>query len=221
MVDRIIKFFRRIREYVTNLFSNGPDPFLLRLVDQAKLGTEASAALVDYMGKPNKKNAMRVQELEREADEIQRILIDEINRTFVTPIDREDIARLARAIDDIIDDTWFTINEMYVLSVSPNDYLKQMAQMLAQGAESIKLAIERLEDHPGVANTHANEAKSIDNDLQELYTNALADLYHKTKKVEDLVEVLKLREIYRHIFHAANRINDAGNTINDIIVKFF
>lgn len=221
MIDRIIRFFKSIPRRIHDRFRRRPDHFLLRLREQCDLGIEATLALIDYMTKPNKKNAQRVRQLEKAGDEVRRILVDELNRTFVTPIDREDIHALSRAVDDILDDTWFTINEMDILDVEPNQHLQQMAQRLSQGAEEIKMAIERLSDHPGVASTHAVRAKAVRNDMETLYAKALADLFRKPKDLDNVIVMLKLREIYRHLFHAGGRIGDAADTIDDIIVKSF
>ena len=221
MIDYVVNQSSRVRQRVGRFFAAKPDRFLERLREQCVLSMEATSALVDYMQKPNKKNAKRVRQIEKDGDEIRRILIDELNRTFVTPIDREDIHALSRAIDDILDDTWFTINEMDILDVAPNDYLTQMAALLDQGAENIKLAMDRLEQHPSVATTHTVKAKGVNNDMETLYAEALADLFQKPKALKDVVHMLKLREIYRHLFHASGRIDDASNIISDIVVKFF
>jgi len=221
MINRIIRFFKHIPQHIRERLRRKPDQFLTRLREQCALSVEGSNALADYMKKPNKKNARRVQELEKEADEIRRILIEELRQTFVTPIDREDIHALSRAIDDILDDTWFTINEMDILEVEPNEFLEEMAQLLSQGAEEIRLAMARLADHPGVASTHAVRAKATNNRLETLYAEALADLFRKPKDLDNVITMLKLREIYRHLFHASGRIDDAANTIDDVVVKFF
>lgn len=221
MIGKLNHSVKRFGQRVRKPFERKPDRFIQFLNQQCVLGIHAAQALIDYMDKPNNKNAQRVRELEREADETRRILIDELNRTFVTPIDREDIYGLSRAIDDILDDTWFTINEMDILEVEPNDHLRNMAAYLHQGAEEIKLAIERLESHPDVATSHAVRAKSVKGEVETLYATALADLFHKPKNLKNITMMLKLREIYRHLFHAGARISDAANTINDIVVKSF
>lgn len=221
MIDRVFHFFNRLRQYIANWFQRKPDRFLEHLTEQCTLSIEATVALMDYMNKPSKKNAHRVRELEKAGDEVRRILIDELNRTFVTPIDREDIHALSRAVDDIMDDTWFTINEMDILGVEPNEFLQQMAKLLGIGAESIKAAIERLKDHPNIATSHAIKAKAVNNDMETLYAEALAALFQKPKDLQKVVDMLKLREIYRHLFHASGRIDDASNIINDIVVKSF
>lgn len=221
MIDRLLQAVKGLAQRVRERFTRRPDRFIERLQQQCVLSIEATHALIDYMKKPNKRNARRVQQLEKDADEVRRMLVDELNRTFVTPIDREDIHALSRAIDDILDDTWFTINEMDILAVEPNIYLEQMTALLSQGAEEIKLAIDRLADHPNVSSTHAVRAKAANNRMETLYAEALADLFRKPKDLDNVITMLKLREIYRHLFHAAGRIDDAANTVDDIVVKFF
>lgn len=221
MIDKVIgkvnNGTQRVREWVRGK----PDRFLTRLQQQSHMTQEATIALADYMNKPNKKNSQRVRALEKNADEVRRMLVDELNQTFVTPIDREDIHALSRAIDDMLDDAWFTINEMDILDVEPNEFLRRMTALLSKGAEEIKLAMDRLEQHPNIASDHAIRARSVNNDMETLYAEALADLFKKPKDLEYVVTMLKLREIYRHLFHAAGRISDAANTIDDIVVKFF
>lgn len=220
-MDQTIRAIKNVPQRIRDRFSRRSDRFIDYLAKQCVLGIEGTEALMDYMGKPNKKNAHRVRQLEKDADEVRRILIDELNRTFVTPFDREDIYALSRAIDDILDDTWFTINEMDILEVQPNEYLQDMARRLHLGAEEIKLAIDRLQKHPGVASTHAIRARAVTSEIETLYATALADLFRDPKDLDYVVTMLKLREIYRHLFHAGERIGDAADTIDDIVVKFF
>jgi uncharacterized protein Yka (UPF0111/DUF47 family) len=221
MIDRILRPVRELPARLSQTLSGKPDRFLERLRDQAGMNVAAAEALSDYMEKPSKKNAQQIRALEKEADEYRRILIDELNRTFVTPIDREDIHTLSRAIDDIADDIWYTVNEMDILDVQPNSLLSQMANLIHMGAEEIKLAMDRIPLHPGVATTHAIRAKSARNSMETLYAEALADLFRKPKDLDNIVIMLKLREIYRHLFHGAQRIADAANIIEDVVVKFY
>jgi predicted phosphate transport protein (TIGR00153 family) len=206
-------------ERIRALFRRRPNVFLQRLLEQATLTVAALDVLLDYMKKPSEKNAQRVHRIEHDADEVRRILIDELNRTFVTPIDRQDIFALSRAIDDVVDYADSTIIEMEVLSVKPNNYLLQMTSLLRDAAEEIRLAMERLENHPAVANEHAAKAKSLENRMEGLYREAVADLFRNAKSVDHVVEMLKLREIYRHMSNAADRGDEAANVIGDIIVK--
>ncbi len=216
---RVMQTPMRLLARLKLLFQRKPDKFLIRLAEQAAITVSALEVLQDYMKKPNEKNAQRVHKLEHEADEVRRILIDELNRTFVTPIDRQDIFSLSRAIDDILDYADSTIIEMEVLAVKPNNYLVRMTSLLRDAAEEIQLAMERLEQHASVANEHAAKAKAFENRIEGVYREAVADLFQGPKNLEHVVEMLKLREIYRHMSNAADRGDEAANIISDIIVK--
>jgi uncharacterized protein len=210
---------KRLVERMRSSFQRRPDRFLVRLGEQATITVAALDALLDYMKKPSEKNAQRIHRLEHDADEVRRILIDELNRTFVTPIDRQDIFSLSRVIDDVLDYADSTIMEMEILSVKPNNYLVRMTSLLRDAAEEIRLSMERLENHPAVANEHAAKAKALENRMEGVYREAIADLFHGPKNVDHVVEMLKLREIYRHMSNAADRGDEAANIISDIVVK--
>ncbi len=196
-----------------------PNRFIELLTQQAALNEEGLTALVAYFEKPNKRRAEAVDKLESEADEIRRILIDELNRTFVTPFDREDIHSLSRAIDDMLDYAYTTVVEMSILEVAPNPYMHEIGALLVKSANEIHMGVQRLADHPGVAQSHAVRAKQIENQVENLYRQALADLFHQPKDSEHIVEMLKLRETYRHLSNAADRGDDAANILSDIVVK--
>lgn len=204
-----------------NWLQHKPNHFIERMHQQAYIVALGAEALVDYMEHPNKKNAIRVRELERQADEERHMLIDELNRTFVTPIDREDLFALSRAIDDVLDYAYSTTNEMDILNVAPTPHLCLMAQLLCDSAEEIHRAIERLEEHPTVAGDHAMRIKAIGNRMDTLYAESLANLFDEPDNLKQVVNMLKLREIYRHMFHAVGSAEQAANIIGDIVIKFY
>lgn len=196
-----------------------PNKFIQLLIQQSDYTVQGVEALLDYLNKPSEKRAQAVRILEKEADEIRRILIDELNRTFVTPIDREDIHALSRAIDDVLDYAHSTVEEMVILEVEPNHLMQRMVSLLRDAAQEIHLGVLRLSDHPGVAEDHAVRAKALENRVETVYREALADLFHRPQDVEHIVEMLKLREIYRHLSNAADRGDEAANVLCDIVVK--
>lgn len=195
------------------------DIFLPLLIKQAEFAVQGLTGLQAYMREPNAEVAARVKAIEKDADEVRRILIDELNRNFVTPMDREDIFGLSRAVDDVLDYADTTTEEMAMLGVKPNQYLVRMVSLLNEAAEEIHKGILRLQDHPNVANDHAVRAKALENRVESVYREAIAALFVGPKDVNDLVEMLKLREIYRHLSNAADRGDEAANVIGDIVVK--
>lgn len=201
------------------LFKPKNNRFLILLGRQAQLAVEANEMLLKYLNKPGDKYSSRTKQIEKDADEIRRILVDELNRTFVTPIDREDINALSRNLDDVVDYAYTTTEEMEILGIEPNEYLKRMATLLLDAAIELQLAMERLSDHPGVASDHAQRAKALENRLERIYREALADLFNQPQDTEHIIEILKLREVYRHLSNAADRGDEAANHLSDIVVK--
>ncbi len=205
--------------WLNRILKPRPNRFMQLLEEQAEFAVRGTEALHSYMKKPSAKRANEVTRLEKEADEVRRILIDELNRTFVTPIDREDIYALSRAIDDVVDYAYSTVGEMVMLEVESNDFMKRMTSLLVDAAREIHLGMQRISEHPGVAGNHAVRAKALENRVEQVYRKALADLFHMPRDVEHIVEMLKLREIYRHLSNAADRGDEAANVITDIVVK--
>jgi predicted phosphate transport protein (TIGR00153 family) len=201
------------------LLKKQPDRFVRLLLQQTDYTVKGMEALKEYMDDPCTERAQVITKMEKEADEVRRILIDELNHTFVTPIDREDIHALSRAIDDIIDYGYTTVGEMDILEVQPNNYLRRMVSLLRDAAREIHMSVLRLSDHPGVAEDHAVRAKALENRVETVYREALADLFSLPRDVEHVVEMLKLREIYRHLSNAADRGDEAANVLTDIVVK--
>ena len=193
--------------------------FLELLIKQAEYSVLGMQKLLEYVKEPSEARATAVTQLEKEADEVRRILIDELNKTFVTPIDREDIFALSLTIDDVLDYADTTVEEMHLLGVQPNAYMERMVSLLTDAAREIHMGVQRLEDHPNVANDHAVRAKALENRMETVYREAIADLFAMPRDIDHVVEMLKLREIYRHLSNAADRGDAAANVIGDIVVK--
>jgi len=194
--------------------------FLDLLARQTEFTVQGMEALKQYMIEPDAALAEQVSKMESEADEVRRILIDELNRTFVTPFDREDIFALSLTIDDILDYAESTVDEMAMLNVESNSYLERMVSLLTDAATEIHRGVLQLVDHPNVANDHAVRAKALENRVEQVYREALADLFHDPKDLDEVMDILKLREIYRHLSNAADRGDQAANVIGDIVVKW-
>ncbi|MEN8171452.1 MAG: DUF47 family protein [Chloroflexota bacterium] len=201
------------------LFKSKQNNFIRLIEEQAELTLKGVNQLKKYMKTHDPELAKQLTATEKEADEVRRILIDELNRTFVTPIDREDIFALSRAIDDVVDYAYSTISEMDVLDVTPTTFMTRMASLLRDAAHEIHLAIQRLEEHPGVAAEHAQRAKALENRVEGVYREAIADLFSGPEDVHHIFEMLKMREVYRHLSNAADRGDAAANLIADIVVK--
>ncbi|MBE9475182.1 MAG: DUF47 family protein [Chloroflexi bacterium] len=194
--------------------------FLELLIQQAEFTVEGLEALKLYMKQPDSAIAEKISRIESEEDEVRRILIDELNRTFVTPFDREDIFALSLTIDDILDYAEETIDRMVTLNVEPNQFIERMVSLLTDAAVEILRGVSELVEHPNVANDHAVRSKALENRVEQVYREALADLFRDPEDLNGVMEILKLREIYRHLSNAADRGDQAANVIGDIVVKW-
>lgn len=201
------------------LFKKREDVFISRIHDQASLTVEGLEALNSYFENKNPESAKLLTKKEKEADEARRILIDELNRTFVTPFDREDIFALSGAIDDVLDYAYSTANEMDIFGIEATPHMKRIGALLRDAAYELLQAVDRLEEHPSVAGDHVKRAKALENRVEETYREALADLFSRAESLEHLLQILKFREVYRHLSNAADRGDEAANAIANIVVK--
>ncbi len=192
--------------------------FIKLIHDQAALTLEGMEALKAYMAE-DATAAERLTTIEKQADEARRILICELNKTFITPFDREDIFSLSRTIDDVLDYAYSTVTEMEVLKVKPTSFMLQIASLLRDAAYELLMAVDRLELHPEVANEHAQRAKTLENRVEGTYREALADLFSGAEDIKHVMKMLKSREVYRHLSNAADRGDEAANVVADIVVK--
>lgn len=185
------------------------------LKDQADKTEEGMKALHDFVLDATPEKEKRVEDLEMEADELRRILILELNQAFMTPIDREDIFALSRVIDDMIDYAKSSVEEMLLFKVTPNDYIKKMTGALYNASKEINTAVGLLATNPQSATEYLIRAKKAENFVEHRYREALAELFNSN----DVVDILKKREIYRHLSNCADRGDEAADIIGDIIVK--
>jgi len=176
-------------------------------------------ALKTYLSTQDPAASKLLETKEKEADEVRRVLIDELNKTFITPFDREDIFSLSRTIDDVLDYAYSTESELEILKVKPTPYMQRMASLLRDAAYELSMAVNNLVEHPSVSNDHAQRAKALENRVEGVYREALADLFSGAEDIKHVVKMLKLREVYRHLSNAADRGDEAANVIADIVVK--
>lgn len=177
--------------------------------------SEGLTALSEFVADPSDERAERVVALEEEADELRRRTLAEVDQAFVTPIDREDIAHLAAALDEVINYAKSTVEEMRLFGVRTDRYLQQMASGLAQAAGELHAAIGSLRDHPGETLEHVTKVRKLENFIEHIYREALVELF----KDEDVKRILATREVYRHLSNAADRAEAAAGLLGDIVVK--
>jgi hypothetical protein len=204
---------------LSNPFRSRSGNFLHLLAQQADKTREGLETLERFFKTPTEADARRVEQIEKEADELRRILIDDLNRAFVTPIDREDLFALSRTIDDVLDYAYSTVDEVQLFQMQPTELMQKMVVILREAAEELHRGVLQLRERPQVALQHAMRAKKLENRAEGLYREALAELFQQPKTLDDVMLMLKRREVYRHLSNAADRGDEAANIISDIVVK--
>lgn len=208
---------------VTGFFKRGPkeDKFLSLLISQSEITVEGLRLLEKWLRKDQLKDKAvdQMRKKEIEADEIRRILIDELHNTFITPLDREDLFMLSLYIDDILDYGYTTIEEMTLLGIDADEHLLTMVQLCREATEELEFAFQRLHENPRVAGDHARRAKKIENEVEHLYKVAISDLFTKAKDFEHLMIMLRRREVYRHVSNMADQADYAADIIGIVVMK--
>ncbi len=205
----------RWRDLLTG--SNDSFPQLLsRQLEETLLVVEA---VLDYIQaltiKEKERIAAEAGDLEHRADAARRELMDRLGQTFVTPFDREDINELSRAIDDIADYAENTIKELRLYQVETDQFIRDMVRTLHDAVQALAEAVAMLTQDGQGANHHALVAKSLENKMEGLYRKAIAHFSADTP----VHYLIKMREVYRHLSNAADRVDLAANVINSIVVK--
>jgi uncharacterized protein Yka (UPF0111/DUF47 family) len=205
------------------MFKKG-DAFQNLLKEQAQLTVTGVGVLNEFMGVDDSvldKDVLRhnlkirIKNVEEEGDRVRRELINEIVKSLITPLDRQDLFTLSNIIDEILDYSLNTVEEMLVYGLNPNFYIKKMIEKIARGVVHLNYAVSNLFVDKNLANTNVIAAKVIENEIEETYHEALANLFEK----DDFHYIFKMREVYRHISNSADRISEAADIIGNIIIK--
>lgn len=160
-----------------------------------------------------------IKKLEREADELTRSIFAELNKTFITPLDREDIQRIASKTDDVIDyieGIAGRIKSYHVTSTPP--YMLDIAKELLNAIKEVELLISRLKTVKADKSLidHCRKISDIEHNIDDLYRTAVGELFEKN----DAITIIKLKDIYEAIESASDRCLDVADVIEDIVLKY-
>jgi predicted phosphate transport protein (TIGR00153 family) len=187
----------------------------LTMADELQKG----ARLLEEMFAPEQPvwdKADEIKEVEHKCDFLTHELIQRLNRTFVTPIDREDIHALARSLDDVMDaiDAAASVIRLYKLStVRPG--ARELAKGISASTVVIHHALSALEHAKGVA-AHAVEINRLENEADRVHQQAVVRLFDEEPNP---ITVIKWKEALDFLEQATDRCEDVANVIESIIVK--
>lgn len=165
---------------------------------------------------PDWDTALQIKQVEHECDALTHNIIQRLNRTFVTPIDREDIHQLARSLDDVMDaiDAAAGVLRRYRMA-SLRYGTRELASLTWQAAVQVKVAVEALERKIGV-HERAVEINRLENAADDVHDEALRRLFEEER---DAITVIKWKEVLDLIEEATDRCEDVANVLEGVVVK--
>jgi predicted phosphate transport protein (TIGR00153 family) len=162
--------------------------------------------------------AKEIYECEQEGDILTHEIIKKLNKTFVTPIDREDLYTLASRLDDILDLIWAATERLMVFKIKePTKEAIEMAKDLLMTIEVVQKAIKKLKEKKySHVQEYCIEINRLENRIDRTFRDALGKLFDEAK---DCVFIIKWKEIYEHLEDASDRCEDVANAIEAIVLK--
>ncbi len=194
---------------------------LLTILDNlAKKAVETSdAVVVLFSDLSNTEQAEKIHRLETEADVLTREIFAELNKTFITPLDREDMQRIASKIDDVIDFMDGIAARVYSYKItSTPPYSLDMAQELVKATKEVEYMISKLHQikNPKDIIQHCRNTSDIEHTVDDLYREAIKELFESN----DAINIIKLKDIYETMETASDRCVDVADVIEDIVLKY-
>ncbi|MCX6011082.1 MAG: DUF47 domain-containing protein [Chloroflexi bacterium] len=160
-----------------------------------------------------------ITELEHQGDTITHEIMARLNRTFVTPFDREDIVQLAHSLDDIIDFIHAAADAMLLYKVDrPGPRAKELADIIVQAAEEVERVMPQLRKRLVLNQVlkRCVEINRLENVADRVYRSAMAELFSDST---DTARVIKWREIYEHMESATDRCEDVADVLEGVALK--
>jgi uncharacterized protein len=192
--------------------------------DAASNSVEASAELIKLFRsttlEENSTIRLKIRQIEKQGDEITNHLFDELNRTFITPFDREDIHELTSKIDDVVDLIYSLAGKIeFYKFTNFSQNMFDMVDLIHEGSHHMQYAISGLENSKNAVKSlkACKELRKIESKLDESYHKAISDLFEYEK---DAIELIKQKEILQNIEKISNKMEDVSDVVKTIIVKY-
>ncbi len=160
-----------------------------------------------------------ITELEHEGDSVTHQIIAQLNRSFITPFDREDIALLAHSLDDIVDFIHAAADAMLIYKIKQSTQrAKELADVIVLSAVEVEKAVRGLRRHSALKQILEKcvEINRLENVADRIHRAAIGELFDDAS---DLAQVIKWREIYEHMETATDRCEDVANVLEGVVLK--
>lgn len=197
------KFFHMLKEQSSNALNGAEE--LKKFVDKYNL-----------LNDPEKKDFIKILKgIETKGDELTHNITGILDKTFITPIDKEDIHKLAMLLDDIIDIIHGTAERLVIYKISKvDDYIKELANVVLSIVKKIDYGIMEIEKLKNMKQFYV-DVHTLENRGDDIYRDALVKLFDK----DDAIEIIKYKEIYELLEKTIDGCESIANVIESIVVK--
>ena len=180
---------------------------------------EGAATLVEIMESTDNNYdslSKKLKHIEHECDELTHAVTTKLNRSFITPFDREDIYTLSVALDDVCDYMDAAARAVVMYNIHESDpTATQLAKIIQKLCDEIHEAASMLEHGKGMG-PHLLEIQRLENEADDVYFRGMAELF---KSSTDPVRIIKWKELYEILENATDRCESVGNIIESIVLK--
>jgi len=199
------------------------EKFFHLFTEGAKNAVEASQVLKELVDswEDVEGKVEQIDKLEHVGDSITHEIMARLHRTFVTPFDREDIALLAKSLDDVTDFIYAAATAMLLYKVErPGQRARELADIIVQTTTEVEKAVSQLKlRHRAELRAifdQCVEINRLENVADVVFRAALAELFEGTT---DVAHIMKWREIYEHMESATDRCEDVSNVLEGVVLK--
>ena len=160
----------------------------------------------------------RIKDIEHHGDEIVHSIYDRLVKTFITPIDREDISKLASLYDDVLDYIYAVVNRLYLYEVdSSTEPMRRFADLVLKSVREIDFAFASIQKiKASEIEARCNEVDTLENEADVVLNEAVAALF----KTNDAISIIKFKEVYELMETITDKCEDVVQVIRDIILEY-
>ncbi|MEO5376731.1 MAG: hypothetical protein H7832_02945 [Magnetococcus sp. DMHC-6] len=215
-----------------NVFPRIP-PFLTMITAQAEILSQAMTVAAEYLSDSKPAKFQELVKLESQAKAMRDKHLDILTNAFSTPIDREDVLQSIIRLEIPLGSMRVVIEEMEALQIKSDNYCLEIAVVMREAASALQRGYSKLDTTPAMADPDAQVGLLCLTNVDKVYRKALAKLYSIDEDIQRMksraadaevlammhvVEMLKRREIYRHMRNIAGQMCDAASTLHGIVV---
>ena len=187
---------------------------------QAGLLKEAASQLValteDFTNVKEKRQ--KIEKLEHKGDQVTHDIYEQLNRTFIAPLESDEISRLASTLDEVLDYIDGSAEKMFYYTIESTDsHMIELAKLIHMSTSEIESAVKSIRSlkDPRYIEERCIEVNRLENLADDVLAHAITDLF----KTTDAIRIIKLKDIYEHLEIATDNCEDVANTLSDIAIR--